>query len=191
MNRVEVLMRRVLAGVVLGTVLLTSAGCDMIVAKQATPTAAPTLPTGSSAGAAATQAATAVATQAAAGTPVANGIPPLSGTPTIVASGLQYIDQTVGTGATATAGKIVSVHYTGWLTNGTKFDSSVDRGQPFAFPLGGGRVIAGWDQGVAGMKVGGKRRLIIPPALGYGAQANGPIPANSTLVFDVELLGVQ
>jgi FKBP-type peptidyl-prolyl cis-trans isomerase len=118
-------------------------------------------------------------------------MPVLTGTTTKTASGLQYLDETVGTGATATAGKTVSVHYTGWLTNGQKFDSSRDRGQPFAFPLGARRVIAGWDEGVAGMQVGGKRRLIIPPQLGYGAQALPGIPANSTLVFDVELLGVQ
>lgn len=105
---------------------------------------------------------------------------------------LQIEDLTVGSGAVATAGQQVEVHYTGWLTNGTKFDSSVDRGKPFVFPLGGGRVIQGWDQGVAGMKVGGKRRLTIPPHLGYGARgAGGVIPPNATLVFEVELLGVS
>lgn len=97
-----------------------------------------------------------------------------------------------GTGAEAVAGKNVTVHYTGWLTDGTKFDSSKDRGQPFVFPLGAGRVIAGWDQGVQGMKVGGTRKLTIPPALGYGAAgAGGSIPPNATLVFEVELLDVQ
>jgi FKBP-type peptidyl-prolyl cis-trans isomerase len=106
-------------------------------------------------------------------------------------SGLQYIDLKVGTGATAQAGQTVSVHYTGWLENGKKFDSSVDRGQPFSFPLGAGRVIKGWDEGVKGMKVGGKRRLIIPSNLGYGARgAGGVIPPNATLIFEVELLGV-
>lgn len=104
---------------------------------------------------------------------------------------LQIQDLVVGTGKEATAGAEVSVHYTGVLTNGQKFDSSVDRGQPFSFPLGAGRVIAGWDQGVAGMKVGGKRKLIIPPSLGYGAAGTGPIPGNATLVFDVELLDVR
>ncbi|MBI3555674.1 MAG: FKBP-type peptidyl-prolyl cis-trans isomerase [Deltaproteobacteria bacterium] len=106
-------------------------------------------------------------------------------------NGLKMEDLKVGTGDVAVAGKTVSVHYTGWLTNGSKFDSSVDRGEPFKFPLGGGRVIAGWDQGVAGMKVGGKRKLTIPPDLAYGAGGQGPIPPNSTLVFDVELLGVN
>jgi FKBP-type peptidyl-prolyl cis-trans isomerase len=108
-------------------------------------------------------------------------------------NGLKYQDLTVGTGAEATPGKKVSVHYTGWLTNGTKFDSSVDRGQPFQFTLGAHEVISGWDQGVAGMKVGGKRKLTIPPDLGYGSAGTpgGPIPPNATLVFDVELLDVK
>lgn len=107
-------------------------------------------------------------------------------------SGLQYIDQVVGAGDTATAGQTVSVHYTGWLTNGKKFDSSVDRGQPFSFRLGVGQVIKGWDEGVQGMKIGGKRKLTIPSNLGYGARgAGGLIPPHATLVFDVELLGVQ
>ena len=109
------------------------------------------------------------------------------------------IDQKVGTGTAAVAGKTVAVHYTGWLfdpaapdNKGKKFDSSRDRGDTFKFPLGGGRVIAGWDQGVAGMKVGGQRTLVIPPELGYGARgAGGVIPPNATLVFDVELLGVE
>jgi FKBP-type peptidyl-prolyl cis-trans isomerase FkpA len=115
----------------------------------------------------------------------------VTGKSTTTASGLQYWDITVGNGATATAGKNVKVHYTGWLTTGKKFDSSVDRGQPFSFPLGGGRVIKGWDEGVAGMKVGGKRQLRIPPELGYGERgAPGAIPPNATLIFDVELLDV-
>lgn len=104
-----------------------------------------------------------------------------------------------GNGATASAGQTVSVHYTGWLYNpsaankrGTKFDSSRDRGQPFQFPLGGGRVIKGWDKGVAGMQVGGQRTLIIPPHMAYGSRGAGSkIPPNATLIFDVELLGVQ
>jgi FKBP-type peptidyl-prolyl cis-trans isomerase FkpA len=112
-------------------------------------------------------------------------------------SGLQFQDLVAGTGAEATTGHQVSVHYTGWLQNpdgsaGKKFDSSLDRGQPFVFPLGAGRVIRGWDEGVAGMKVGGKRKLIIPADLGYGARgAGGVIPPNATLIFEVELLGVQ
>jgi FKBP-type peptidyl-prolyl cis-trans isomerase len=97
----------------------------------------------------------------------------------------------VGDGALAAAGQQVKVHYTGWLTDGTKFDSSKDRNDPFVFPLGAGRVIKGWDEGVQGMKVGGKRKLTIPPALGYGTRgAGGVIPPNATLVFEVELLGV-
>jgi peptidylprolyl isomerase len=116
----------------------------------------------------------------------------VTGTGNTTASGLTYWDIQVGTGATAVNGKPVRVHYTGWLTNGNKFDSSVDRNQPFVFNLGAGEVIRGWDQGVAGMKVGGKRQLKIPPALGYGARgAGGVIPPNATLIFDVELLGVS
>ncbi len=104
---------------------------------------------------------------------------------------VQIDEMTIGTGAEATRGQRVSVHYTGWLTNGTKFDSSKDRGKPFQFKLGAGEVIQGWDQGVAGMKIGGKRKLTIPPELGYGARgAGGVIPPNATLVFEVELLGV-
>lgn len=104
---------------------------------------------------------------------------------------LQKTDEVVGTGPEAVAGKKVTVHYLGTLTNGTKFDSSYDRNEPFGFTLGGGQVIKGWDEGVAGMKVGGKRKLVIPPEMGYGNQAVSTIPANSTLVFEVELLGVE
>lgn len=110
---------------------------------------------------------------------------------------LTQTDLRVGTGPDTATGRRVTVNYTGWLydsakpdNKGTQFDSSIGRG-PFTFLLGAGQVIKGWDQGVAGMKVGGQRRLIIPPSLGYGASANGPIPANATLVFDVEVLGVQ
>ncbi len=105
-------------------------------------------------------------------------------------SGVEYWDIAVGTGATAVAGRTVGVHYTGWLTNGKKFDSSVDRGKPIAFPLGAGRVIKGWDEGILGMKVGGKRQLRIPPQLGYGSSGQGAIPPNSILIFDVQLLAV-
>ena len=123
----------------------------------------------------------------------ADGAP---GKMTELMSGLKYTDTNVGTGTEATKGHKVSVHYTGWLYNngakGAKFDSSLDRGQPFGFTLGAGQVIRGWDEGVAGMKIGGKRTLIIPPELGYGARgAGGVIPPNATLMFDVELLGVQ
>lgn len=107
-------------------------------------------------------------------------------------SGLKYDDTTVGNGAVAKAGQSVSVHYTGWLTNGTKFDSSKDRDDPFEFKLGAGQVIRGWDEGVQGMKVGGVRKLTIPPQLGYGARgAGGVIPPNATLVFEVELLAIK
>jgi FKBP-type peptidyl-prolyl cis-trans isomerase FkpA len=111
---------------------------------------------------------------------------------------LQVTDVVVGTGAEATSGKSVTVHYTGWLYSqtaadhrGSKFDSSRDRNQPYTFNLGAGTVIRGWDQGVPGMKVGGQRTLIIPPSLAYGSTGSSPIPPNATLVFDVELLGVQ
>ena len=104
---------------------------------------------------------------------------------------LKKEDLTVGTGDEAKPGAKVKVHYTGWLTNGTKFDSSVDRHEPFEFKLGAGMVIKGWDEGVKGMKVGGKRKLTIPSDMAYGAQGAGPIPPNSTLVFEVELLGVS
>jgi FKBP-type peptidyl-prolyl cis-trans isomerase FkpA len=104
--------------------------------------------------------------------------------------GLVIDDLVVGTGATAAVGDTVSVHYVGTLTNGTKFDSSYDRGLPYSFRVGAGQVIAGWDQGVPGMRVGGKRRLTIPPSLAYGNQAFGSIPANSTLVFEIELLSI-
>lgn len=107
-------------------------------------------------------------------------------------SGLVYEDLVVGNGTMADPGLTVSVQYTGWLTNGTKFDSSSDHGRPYTFVLGTGAVIAGWDQGIKGMRLGGKRKLTIPPDMGYGAAGNGErIPPNSTLVFEVELVGVQ
>jgi FKBP-type peptidyl-prolyl cis-trans isomerase len=116
----------------------------------------------------------------------------VSGTPTAAASGLQIIEIQPGSGDEARSGQQVTVHYTGWLTDGTKFDSSRDRGDPFQFGLGKGQVIRGWDEGVAGMKVGGRRRLVIPPELGYGQRgAGGAIPPGATLLFNVELLGVR
>ena len=116
--------------------------------------------------------------------------------PVTTSSGLQIVDTKVGTGASPRAGQTAVVHYTGWLyvngAKGSKFDSSVDRNEPFEFPVGQGRVIKGWDEGVASMKIGGKRTLIVPPQLGYGARgAGGVIPPNATLMFDVELLGVK
>jgi FKBP-type peptidyl-prolyl cis-trans isomerase FkpA len=122
--------------------------------------------------------------------------PAMSGAPAATTGApvteLKIEDVKVGTGATAEAGKTVTVHYTGYLTDGKKFDSSVDRGQPFKFQLGAGQVIQGWDKGVAGMKVGGKRKLTIPSSMAYGERgAGGVIPPNATLIFDVELLGVN
>jgi peptidylprolyl isomerase len=119
-----------------------------------------------------------------------------AGKPVTTPSGLQIVDTKAGTGASPKTGQICVMHYTGWLyengAKGKKFDSSVDRGQPFEFPIGTHRVIAGWDEGVATMKVGGKRTLIIPPELGYGAHgAGGVVPPNATLMFDVELLEVK
>jgi FKBP-type peptidyl-prolyl cis-trans isomerase FkpA len=116
----------------------------------------------------------------------------VNGTPQPTGSGLQIVEIEAGTGPEARTGQEVTVHYTGWLTDGTKFDSSRDRGEPFKFGLGRGLVIRGWDEGVAGMKVGGRRRLVIPPELGYGARgAGGAIPGGATLLFNVELLGVR
>lgn len=117
--------------------------------------------------------------------------PAATGQEVLLAGGLKYVDLKVGDGDIAEAGLRATVHYTGWLTDGTKFDSSVDRGQPFAFRVGGHEVISGWDEGVKGMRIGGKRKLTIPPDMGYGANGSPPvIPPNSTLVFDVELLGL-
>jgi len=141
-------------------------------------------------------AATAVAQTApakkAAAKPASSGPTKVTGAPTKTASGLEYWDIKVGTGAVAQSGQHVKVDYTGWLTNGRKFDSSVGTGRPFDFMLGANQVIKGWDEGVAGMKVGGKRQLRIPPDLAYGAAGYPPvIPANSTLIFDVQLVDVK
>ena len=120
------------------------------------------------------------------------GTKPATGSEVTTPSGLKYVDLVAGAGASPAQGQTAVVHYTGWLTDGKKFDSSVDRGQPFEFRLGQGMVIKGWDEGVATMKVGGKRKLTIPPGLGYGAQgAAGVIPPNATLVFEVELLSIK
>jgi peptidylprolyl isomerase len=139
--------------------------------------------------------ATVVVGAVAAGTPIP-ATAQSAGKSMTTASGLQITDIKAGTGATPKTGQICVMHYTGWLyqngAKGAKFDSSVDRGQPFEFPIGTGRVIKGWDEGVASMKVGGKRTLVIPPDLGYGARgAGGVIPPNATLIFEVELLGVK
>ncbi|MAG20792.1 MAG: peptidylprolyl isomerase [Candidatus Marinimicrobia bacterium] len=114
-----------------------------------------------------------------------------SGEEMMTDSGLKYVDMKVGDGESPQAGQLVTVHYTGWLEDGTKFDSSVDKNRPFEFTIGAGRVIKGWDEGVMTMKVGGKRKLTIPSELGYGARGIGPIPPNSTLIFEVELLTIR
>jgi FKBP-type peptidyl-prolyl cis-trans isomerase len=136
---------------------------------------------------------TATAKKAADARPNTNAPTKVTGDGVKTPSGLTYWDIRVGTGEVAKEGSRVRVHYTGWLTNGKKFDSSVDAGQPFDFRIGNGEVIKGWEEGVAGMRVGGKRQLRIPPGLGYGAEGTpgGPIPPNATLIFDVQLLGVQ
>ncbi len=115
----------------------------------------------------------------------------VSGPGTTLPDGLKYWDLKAGSGAMAVPGKTVTVNYTGWLTDGTKFDSSLDRYQTYHFALGAGNVIKGWDEGVIGMKVGGERQLRIPPELGYGASGSGKIPPNATLIFDIELLDVK
>jgi peptidylprolyl isomerase/FKBP-type peptidyl-prolyl cis-trans isomerase FkpA len=179
---------------VLGLVVLGTACSQSEAPKQdqaAAPQSAPAATT--------SQPATATATQSAADAvsppPIGAPIQPITAAPTqpgATVTELQKEDSKIGTGAEAVTGKSVSVHYTGWLTDGTKFDSSKDRGQPFSFQIGAGQVIKGWDQGVVGMKVGGIRKLTIPPELGYGARgAGGVIPPNATLVFEVELLGVN
>lgn len=124
--------------------------------------------------------------------PAESGIPQVTGDTVTTASGLKYVVITEGTGPAPQAGNLVGAHYTGWLLDGTKFDSSRDRGTPLQFPIGQGRVIRGWDEGLMAMKAGGRRLLIIPPDLAYGERGtpNGPIPPNATLIFDVELMSV-
>lgn len=184
--------------VILGILLVLMAGLLAACGDAATATSGPA--SGATVGGATTAAGgnfsssgTTVAGASGGGTPFASGIPAMTGTTIKTASGLQYIDTKVGDGAVAKAGQTVTVHYTGYLAaDGKKFDSSVDKGTPFPFQLGTGSVIKGWDEGVAGMKVGGKRRLIIPSSLGYGDGGYPPvIPAKATLVFDVELLSVK
>ena len=121
------------------------------------------------------------------------GIPQVTGDTVTTASGLKYVDVTVGEGAKPAVGNLISAHYTGWLLDGTKFDSSKDRGQPLEFPVGQGRVIKGWDEGLLSMNVGGHRMMIIPPDLAYGERGTpgGPIPPNATLVFEVELVSIN
>ena len=120
------------------------------------------------------------------------GPPPVSGEPIETGNGLKYTEIEPGSGDSPEPGETVVVHYTGWLEDGTKFDSSLDRGTPFSFPIGTGQVIAGWDEGLATMQVGGKRRLVIPPELAYGPEGRPPvIPPNATLIFDVELLEIR
>ncbi len=131
-------------------------------------------------------------TPAADGGEMTQGPPAVTGEPITTGSGLQFIDIEQGKGDAPKASQTVVVHYTGWLeSDGTKFDSSVDRGTPFSFTIGEGQVISGWDEGLATMQVGGKRRLIIPPDLAYGKSGQGAIPPNATLIFDVELLEIQ
>jgi peptidylprolyl isomerase len=125
------------------------------------------------------------------GTADGQGPPPVSGQPITTGSGLQFIDIKRGTGDSPEPGETVVIHYTGWLEDGTKFESSLDSGQPASFKIGEGDVIEGWDIGVATMQVGGKRRLIIPPHLAYGEAGRGPVPPNATLIFDIELLEVR
>lgn len=181
----------------LSVTLLSLVGCSNPPAPSTTETTtAVTVQTTAAPAPAASETPASSATPSASGTPAASGTPVAKekpiGPPVTSKTGLKYEVYKKGTGDVAKAGQQVSVHYTGWLTDGTKFDSSVDRGQPFEFALGQGQVIPGWDEGVAGMKVGEKRKLTIPAKLGYGDRgAGGVIPPGATLVFDVELLGVK
>ena len=169
-------MRRILALGILAAALVLVVACGNDEDEEVTPAVTPV------------PAVTPASTTA----PDAGGPPPVSAQPTVTASGLQIIEVEVGTGDEAQQGQTVSVHYTGWLADGTKFDSSLDRGQPLPFVLGVGEMIPGFDEGVAGMKVGGTRRLILPPDLAYGPQGRPPvIPPNAELTFDIQLVSVQ
>jgi peptidylprolyl isomerase len=183
-------MKTVLAMALAATVIFAACGSD---SKKTTPTASsktPSTQASPSTGGVKPGASSTTPAQQSDGN--APGIPPLKGDIQTTASGLRYLDEKVGDGAAPKSGQTVSVHYTGWLTSGTKFDSSRDRNQPFSFALGQGQVIKGWDEGVASMKIGGKRRLIIPAGLAYGPGGRPPtIPANSTLIFDVELISAK
>jgi FKBP-type peptidyl-prolyl cis-trans isomerase len=163
-------MRRLLVSIALAASLVLVVACGSSKKETTTPSVTPE----------------ATATQ------TAGGPPPVSAQATVTASGLKIIEIKSGSGDEAQKGQTVSVHYTGWLADGTKFDSSLDRGQPLSFVLGAGQMIPGFDEGVAGMRVGGERRLIIPPNLAYGAQGRPPrIPANAELTFDIQLVSVQ
>jgi peptidylprolyl isomerase len=188
-------MKTVLAMALAATVIFAACGSD---SKKTTPTASPKTPStqaspptgGVKPGGSATASGSTTPAQQSDGN--APGIPPLKGDIQTTVDGLRYIDEKAGDGAAPTGGQTVTVHYTGWLTNGTKFDSSRDRNQPFSFVLGKGAVIKGWDEGLLTMKIGGKRRLIIPAALAYGPAGRPPtIPQNSTLIFDVELISAK
>ncbi len=187
-------MRLLIAGALAAALIFTACGDDddnggatPTRASQSTPAGQATQPATQP-----TAAATSALPSAAESDGNAPGIPALTGDITTTDSGLRYIDEVAGTGDEAKEGSTATVHYTGWLTDGSKFHSSRDRGEPFAFTIGARRVIAGWEEGVAGMKVGGKRRLIIPFELAYGASGRPPaIPPAAALIFDVELLGVQ
>jgi FKBP-type peptidyl-prolyl cis-trans isomerase len=178
-------MRRILVLLALIAGLLVAVACGSSSEKTATPSAVP--PTAPSATAPSSASVTPQATAQTGGGP-----PPVSAQPTTTASGLKIIEIKAGTGAQAQKGQTVSVNYTGWLADGTKFDSSLDRGQPITFVLGSAQLIPGFVEGVTGMQVGEQRRLIIPPALGYGSQGRPPvIPANAELTFDIELVSVK
>jgi hypothetical protein len=176
--RTIAIMRRILALAILATALALVVACGNGGGNEAVPSA--------------TSVSTGAVTPGATTAPGGGGPPPVSGQPTVTADGLQIIEVEAGTGDAAQSGQTVSVHYTGWLADGTQFDSSLDRGQPITFVLGSGQIIPGFDEGVTGMKVGETRRLILPPDLAYGAEGRPPvIPPNAELTFDVQLVSVQ